>query len=183
MPITPNWFVLRCRPRREKFVSTILQAKGFEQFLPLYKERHRWADRMATVLVPLFPGYLFCRFSSADYLNVVNTPSVVEVLGNGRQYIPVPDKEISDIRHAVESGLTCEPWQTLVSGEPVRIVAGPFAGHEGTVAEIRSSSRLVLSVTLLQRSVLVTVDPDWVDRLSPASVVRSTPATHSTAQK
>ena len=39
-----------------------LRAKGLEELLPLQQVRRRWTDRVQAIDLPLFPGYLFCRF-------------------------------------------------------------------------------------------------------------------------
>jgi hypothetical protein len=39
---------------------------------------------------------------------------------------------------------------------------GPLAGIEGTIIEVKSKCRLIVSVSLLQRSVFVEIDRDWV---------------------
>jgi hypothetical protein len=44
----------------------------------------------------------------------------------------------------------------------VRIEHGPLCGLEGILLEFRGHNRLVLSVTLLQRSIAVQVEDAWV---------------------
>jgi transcription antitermination factor NusG len=44
----------------------------------------------------------------------------------------------------------------------VRVESGPLRGMEGILSEFRRQHRLVLSVTLLQRSIAVEVDSAWV---------------------
>jgi transcription antitermination factor NusG len=53
----------------------------------------------------------------------------------------------------------------LQIGRRVRIDHGPLSGLEGILLEIRGQHRLVLSVTLLQRSVAVQVDSAWATPL------------------
>jgi transcription antitermination factor NusG len=55
-----------------------------------------------------------------------------------------------------------EPWPYLHSGQQVRIDRGVLSGIEGVLVEIRKVHRIVVSVTLLQRSVSVEIDRDWV---------------------
>jgi hypothetical protein len=50
-------------------------------------------------------------------------------------------------------------WQT---GQKGRITGGPLAGVEGIVLSARHPVRLVLSVRLLQRSVLLEIENDCV---------------------
>ena len=51
------------------------------------------------------------------------------------------------------------PYEFWQSGRTGRITDGPLTGLEGTVVNVRHATRLVLSVTLLQRSVLLEIDP------------------------
>jgi len=56
------WYALRVRPRFEKMVASTLLMKGYEGFLPLYRKKSRWSDRIKESVLPFFPGYIFCRF-------------------------------------------------------------------------------------------------------------------------
>jgi transcription antitermination factor NusG len=139
-----------------------LDARGFESFLPLYKSQRRWSDRIKEIDLPLFPGYVFCHFSAMNRLPILTVPGVVQVVGIGKIPAPIDDTEIAAIQVAVKSGLPSEPWPSLCVGHRVRIEHGPLLGIEGTLLGFRGHSRLILSVTLLQRSVAVQVDEAWV---------------------
>src|SRR5439155_22135473 len=76
--------------------------------------------------------------------------------------IPIDDAEIAGIQAAVRSGLPSQPWPFLQVGQRVRIKYGALCDLEGILLDFTRQSRLVLSVTLLQRSVAVTVDAAWV---------------------
>ena len=56
------WYGVRTRANHERTAATVLEAKGYEQYLPSYKVRRRWSDRIVETILPLFPGYVFCRF-------------------------------------------------------------------------------------------------------------------------
>jgi hypothetical protein len=56
-------------------------------------------------------------------------------------------------------------WQT---GQTGRIASGPLAGIEGIVINAKQPLRLILSVGLLRRSVLLEIDSDCVDLVSEA---------------
>src|SRR3989449_2918115 len=79
------WFALRVRSRYENTVATILGGKGYEWFLPLYKSRRPWSDRIKEIQLPLFPGYIFCRFDLQHRLPILTTPGVVTVVGIDRK--------------------------------------------------------------------------------------------------
>lgn len=163
----PPWFAIQVRTRHEIGIADYLSAKGYEQFLPLYKCRKNWSDRIKEVQAPLFPGYLFCRFDPSDRLPILKTPGVVQIVGNGRSPAPVCDAEIAALQKMVASGLPNQPWPFLHAGDKVQIEAGPLRGLEGVLVAFRGSRHLVLSVTLLQRSVAVEIDCAFVSPIHP----------------
>ncbi len=156
------WFALRVRSRYENTVATFLGGKGYEWFLPLYKSRRRWSDRIKEIELPLFPGYVFCRFDLQHRLPILTTPGVVTVVGIGKRPIPIDDGEIAAIQAAVRSELPSRPWPFLEIGQRVRVEYGPLCGLEGILLDFKGHHRLILSVILLQRSVAVEVDGAWV---------------------
>jgi transcription antitermination factor NusG len=136
---------------------------GYEDFLPLCKTRTRWSDRTKEAETPLFPGYLFCRFDPQNRLPILKTPGVIQLVGYGRQPIPVEETEIEAIQALVASGLPSQPWPYLEVGEKVCIESGPLSGRQGVVLEFKGSKRLILSIALLQRSVAVEIEA-WAVR-------------------
>ena len=88
-------------------------------------------------------------------------------MGVGRTPIPIDESEIAAIQAAIKSGLPSQPWPFLQVGNRVRIEYGPLCGLEGILSGFRGHQRLVLSVTLLQRSIAVQVDAAWVQPLPP----------------
>lgn len=157
-----NWFVLRVKPNHEKRVFELVEYQGYEAFLPLYQERRKWGQRWHDVEAPLFPSYVFCRFNRQNWVPIINTPGVVDVIRNGKMLMPVEPTEIRALRVAQQANLAMEPSPYLPIGSEFRINAGPLAGLTGLLVEVKQRKRLVLSVTLLQRSVLAEIDREWV---------------------
>jgi transcription antitermination factor NusG len=161
------WYAIRVRSRLEKLVSAALRGKGYEEWLPLYRARHQWSDRVKQLDLPLFPGYIFCRFDVHDRLvPILTTPGVLAIVGAGKTPIPVPDDEMAAVQSIVRSGLAVQPWPSLNVGSQVCIQRGALAGITGTVLNVDKTCRLVLSIPLLQRAVAVEIDRDWVRPLT-----------------
>jgi transcription antitermination factor NusG len=166
------WFAIRVKSNYEKPVSTTLRGKGFEEFVPMYRARRQWSDRIKTVDLPLFPGYLFCRLDLSKRLPLLTTPGFLYVVGKGRTPEPVDENEISAIQRVVSSGLPLAPWPSLAVGQKVRLERGPLRGVEGVVSKIAGEHRIYVNASLLQRSVCVQVDPDWVRTVGgPSSIL------------
>jgi transcription antitermination factor NusG len=161
------WFALQVRTRQEASVAQQLNGQGYEKFLPLYKLRKRWSDRIKEVNTPLFPGYLFCRFNPQDRLPILKTPGVIQIVGFNNGPTAVDEAEIRSIQTLVTAGVPHQPWPFLAAGDRVRIESGPLLGLEGILIDVKRSHRLVLSVTLLQRSVAVEIDSALITAISP----------------
>ena len=157
------WFALQVRTRHELGVAGFLEAKGYKQFVPLYKSRKRWSDRIKVTEAPLFPGYLFCRFDPQHRLPILKTPGVIQIVGYNRIPSPIDEVEISAIQTLIASGLQTQPWPFLAVGERVRIESGALRGVDGIVVKMKENHRLVVSITLLRRSVAVEIDSALVE--------------------
>jgi transcription termination/antitermination protein NusG len=167
MPELP-WFALRVKPNYEKPVATALRGKGFEEFLPLLRTRRQWSDRVKTVELPLFAGYLFCRLKLEDRMPLLTTPGFLYIVGVGKNPEPVDESEIEAIQSVLRSGVAVTPWPFLMVGQKVLLKQGPLRGLEGVLTKIANQHRMYVSVTLLKRSISVEVAPEWIRPLEEA---------------
>jgi transcription antitermination factor NusG len=108
--------------------------------------------------LPLFPGYLFCRFDFNQRLPILTTPGVINVVRLGSQPQPVPQHEIAALETVVRSGMLLRPWPFLKAGQRVVIQEGPLRNVEGLLSEIKGHNQLIVSISLLQRSVAVNIE-------------------------
>lgn len=159
---TPPWFALYVKSHHEKLVSTALSNKGYVEFLPLYRGRHRHAGRFRDVDLPLFPNYVFCRFDPQKRLPILVTPGVFQIVGSSQGPEPVSDSEMEAVERIVGSGLPVQPWPFLQTGDRVNVVEGPLQGAQGIVEAASGECRLIVSITLLQRSMAVALDRRWI---------------------
>jgi len=156
------WFAVRVRPGEEKTSRLHLENRGYQCYLSASKYSGYREDRVKRMEVPLFPGYLFCRMNPHDRLTVLTTPGVIQIVGVGETAIPVDEDELTAIQRAENSGLPTMAWPYLRAGHLERVEQGPLCGLSGIVVRMRFRTKLVLSVHLLQRSVAVEIDRDWV---------------------
>jgi len=158
----PRWMAIRVRSRFEKIAAEALRLKGYEYFLPLYRSTRVWSDRTKRLDLPLFPGYLFCRFSVRNRVPVLECPGVMHIVGIGKTPIPVDEDEIAALQKIVHSGLPVAPCDFLQLGQRVRIHSGSLTGVQGILVDMRKRHRIVVSVSLLRRSVAVELDREAV---------------------
>ena len=170
-----QWFAIWTRSRQEKCAAAMLETLGVPHFLPLKTEVHQWSDRKQTVTVPLFSGYLFVRMNLAkrSRLEVLNAPGIAGFVGNQKGPLPIPDHQIEAIRTVLETQTECSVLPLLTEGDRVRVLRGPLVGVEGRLVPSNSSSRLSISIEMIQKSLLVNVSRQDVELLEHAGVPQS----------
>lgn len=171
-----SWYAVQVKPRHERIVAELFRQKEVESYLPLHMSRRRWSDRVKELPLPLFPGYVFAHVDVSRRLPVLTTAGVVRIIGAGSCPISVPDVEMENLRRAVGSGLSCLPHPRMEAGDAVEITSGPLRNVQGVVVRVRNENRLIVTVTLLQRSIAVEMNRDSVfgrvDRSIPAGAER-----------
>jgi len=158
-----GWYALYTRPRLEKQVFTDLSSRGIEAFLPTYKVRRRWSDRYKIVEVPLFKNYIFVRTTVGKYHESLRPFGAVSFVRFDEKPAEIPENEVESIRRLVTSELPYNPHPYLKVGRKVRVKNGPLEGCEGILTRKKGISRLILSIHLLQQSVVAEVDADCVE--------------------
>jgi transcription antitermination factor NusG len=154
-----QWLAVQVRPRREITCASLLTGKGYETFVPTcFQSAH-----------PLFSGYVFARSLGGTSARIVTTPGVIRLVAFAGQTATVDSSEIEAIRTVLRSGVPYRSSTVFQAGDPVRILDGALAGVEGTVCSIKSRRKLLVSIGLLQRSVLVDIDPLRLEHVAPPS--------------
>lgn len=159
----PRWYAISTRSRHEKSVGCLLVRRRIDTFLPLYETVRRWRNGDHRVQLPLFPGYAFVHIALQDRLQVLKVPGVARLVGFNGTPTPLEDEEVENLRQALAAGVKATPHPYLTEGRRVRITAGPLAGHEGVLIRKKGDVRVVLSIDLIQRSVLVSVEASWLE--------------------
>jgi transcription antitermination factor NusG len=157
-----RWYALTVKHQHERTVQSALQSKQLTTLVPLYRARQQWSDRTKEIDVPLFSGYIFCRFPYDERVRVLTTPGVRRIVGFGDSPTPVDDAEITAIERMMQSTTPIRPWPHLKPGDRVRVERGPLRGLIGTLIRERDVFRLVIGVELLQRSIAAEVSPDMI---------------------
>jgi transcription antitermination factor NusG len=148
-------------------VSELLTTKGYDIFAPVYRSRRKWSDRTKEIEAHLFPGYVFCHFDPKARSDspVITTPGVVKILGFANKPAPLEDREMEAVRLAAQPKACPKPFPYLSSGVKIRITQGPLSGLEGMLAKVKNKENLVVSVTMLRRSIAVEIDRSSVEVL------------------
>ena len=160
------WYAAHTRHQHEKQVARMLANKGFEVFLPLYTEMRQWRDRTKKMELPLFSCYVFLRGDLDRRLAILTTPGVHGMVSSAGKLAAIPEQEIQAVQSIIENRVNIEPHPFLKCGDFVRVKCGALEGLEGFLVRKKGQTRLIISVTLVERSVAAEVDACTVERLA-----------------
>lgn len=156
----PCWFAIQVKSGFELRIGSALEDKGYEAFVPTYQLHDAGQARAER---PLFSGYVFCRFDPLVRAPIVTTPGVIKVVGYGKRPASLDDSEMQAVRTVASSNLSAKPHSCVAPGQRVRLAEGPLRGLEGDIARTGEHRYFVVSVSLLQRSIAVEVEPGWLE--------------------
>lgn len=162
-----EWFAVQAlRGNFERRVRDQLRLSSIEEFLPLYKVRSRWSDRVKELERPLFPGYLFARVDPAagGISKLLELRPVIALLPSNLAPAAVSDVEVEAIAKLCSSDLPLLPAE-YKRGQMVTIRRGPLAGVSGVVSRLRDRYRLTVNIEIFKRGVEVELDAEAVSAL------------------
>lgn len=157
-----RWYACYTRARHEKQVEQLLRQRGFESYLPLIPMTRQWKDRKKLVEFPLFPSYVFGRFTLQEVHGVLTTPGVSTIVRTNGYPTPIPERDIENVQRfasaIVETGLEPEQRPFFAEGQWVKVLEGPFEGIEGVVIERRGRKRVLVGVEAIGQGLEIDID-------------------------
>jgi transcription antitermination factor NusG len=155
-----RWFAVFTVPQNEKSVIRHLELREVESFLPAYETVRVWKNRQRVkTILPLFPTYLFVHINHRERVRVLESPGVLQIIGNGRESIPVADADIDTLRASVTARLV-EPYRDLVIGQKVRVKSGVLQGVQGILVRRSGGDRFVLSFETINQHAAIQVSAE-----------------------
>ncbi len=151
------WYALCIRQRFREQCEDYLKAYAYDFFSPVKTEVRQWSDRRKTAQVPLFPGYLFCRFECKESMPIWRAPGVIDIINSGGRFLEVDAEQIDNVKRCLEASASVDVVPELVRGRKVQVIAGPMAGVFGVLAFVKQQQRVALEITMMNRSVLVEI--------------------------
>jgi transcription antitermination factor NusG len=176
MPVDAGarWYALQVKAQKERSVAAILDHKGYEAYLPLYRTATAKTGRAGNEERPLFPGYVFCRADLSNrFAPVITTPGVIRFVGWAARPAPIDHEEMDWLMRVVDSPHNCEPFSAPRIGERVTITSGPLRGLEGCLCAAKGENRLVIEITIVNRCIGIEIDDCTIARSCGAGAAGS----------
>jgi transcriptional antiterminator RfaH len=161
-----HWYVIYTKPRSEDVAREELERKEVPVFLPRIRyvsfQRHRTHESIE----PLFPNYLFARFTvPEEYYYVKWTRGVKRVLGNGHTPVPLDDSIVIFLKEKTNEKGLIQPEFNLKYGDRVRVRQGPLQGLWGIVqGHVDAKGRVRVLMDILRSGAVVELPYSFVER-------------------
>jgi transcription antitermination factor NusG len=157
----PHWYACYTRSRHEKTVERLLRRNEIDCYHPTVVRESQWKDRRKLVHFPLFPGYVFGRFTLDNVTQVLATHGVACIVSIRGYPTPIPASEIENVRLlsqvVAQTGVEPDRGALMHEGNWVRVAAGPFRGLEGRVVERRGRRRVLVGITAIGQGLEVDI--------------------------
>lgn len=157
------WHILHVRPRCEKKTARYCDSVNIEHYLPLRSEQKVYQRRKVNVFKPLFPGYVFTKFSISQRILVLKSRQIVRILEVKNQAVLID--ELHQIQKALEVNPCLSACSAVKKGMRVRIISGAFKGLEGMVIRLKGQKHVVLNVDLIGRGLLLEAGLETLETL------------------
>jgi len=160
-----RWYTIQTKPGKEPLVESRLRDLKLEVFLPWLRAQRRTGTRYQKVLVPLFPGYLFCCLDlllsgkAARY-----AAGVKDFVRFGNRIPEIEAEVIQALRNRCRNGVAEIQRRICEMGGRVMIRDGALSGLEGIFErEMGGRHRVAVLLEILGRRTRVVLSSEMID--------------------
>jgi transcriptional antiterminator RfaH len=162
-----NWYVVATKPNGERTASANLMRQGFEPYLPQTRVTRRHARKVDQVKRPLFPGYIFVSLNrqTARWRSINGTLGVRHILTNNGVPQAITGGFVEALMAHEDDGVIDIQGPTLVAGDVVQVLDGPFAEQIGQIMSAEQAGRVRLLLNLMGGDVVSTMPLDMLEKI------------------
>lgn len=155
-----QWLAVSTHPHRERAALENLVRQGFAPYCPMIAKRVRHARQSREVMRPLFPGYVFVRYTPGVTIwrPILSTIGVRALVRFGDKLATLEQGFIDGLRSRECDGAIVRPAEPYQVGQQVRIADGAFENLVATIIGLDERDRLILLMDLLNNKIKVKVD-------------------------
>ena len=143
-----SWFAAKTKKRAEFKALEFFNSIGVNSYVPYYKTKRVWSDRIKKIKVSAIPGYLFFKLKKIDFDLVNLNPYTTNVVrtSSGKPAV-IPHNEIDCLKKYL-SGSEEANETFLTVDDVVTIGSGPFCSERGVIEKFIQNRALVLLKSL-----------------------------------
>jgi transcriptional antiterminator RfaH len=161
-----HWYAAYTKPRTEKKTANLLAGSGVEVYLPMQKTLRQWSDRKKWVEMPLLRSYLFVKSDLSDYLDILNTPGVVRIIGFEGKPVAIPEYQIDIIKAIISEKIETDViFDEIPAGSPVEITYGALKGLRGEVVRYGNKQKVIIRLDQISTSMFLKIPLCFVKKV------------------
>jgi transcriptional antiterminator RfaH len=165
----PNWFALWTKPQQEDRACSNLKFWGVECFNPKIQkcQRNPFTGIGTFITKPLFPRYVFSRFTAGTLLHQISfTRGVHRVVSFNGRPVPIDDEVIAFFKSRVRQNGFLNIGEPLKPGDKIKIKKGPWQDLVGVVErDLTTSERVLILITSISYQGRLSIDKNLIDKL------------------
>jgi len=145
------WYAIYTKPGKEDTIAYRLEGIGIEVLNPKIRFKKYRRNKLAEVVEPLFPCYLFANFEKEKYAHLITYTRGVRYIVGKTNPIVVHDEIIDTIKEGMEAGniIVVKP-RKFSKGERVLVKEGPFKDFYGIFErETRGPERVMVLLDMI----------------------------------
>ena len=149
-----SWFAAKTKFKGEFKALDFFKSIGVKSYVPSYKTRRIWSDRIKKVTVPAISGYVFFHLPKINY-EIVNINPFTKNIVKGLDGLPaiITEKEIDTLKKYLK-GEDLMYGANLYEGQNIKIGSGPFIYKKGTINKI-GCSKVVINIEAMNISLIL----------------------------
>lgn len=157
----PAWYCVRTRQKQEHIAAgNLRQVAEVEVFNPRLKFRRATQRGPVWFTEPLFPSYIFARFSLRPTLEQVRRTAGVSTVVHFADRFPSIAAEVIEELRAMTGGQELIVQESILEpGQEIRVATGAFQGLTAVVKQVLpAAQRVRILLELLGRDTAVEID-------------------------
>ena len=157
-----KWFAIKTKAKNEFKARDFFSSFDIESYVPYFRTKRVWSDRIKKINIPAIPGYAFFKLNKLDY-NLINLNPYTKSIVRGINGLPavITENEISVLKSYLNGTADDDGFFNCNIGEKVKIISGPMIYKSGVVEKINNKTVIITLKSLnvkviIKKSDLVT---------------------------
>lgn len=161
------WYLLYTKPRQEAVAMEHLSNQNYHAYLPQITVEKRKKGQYQAVVEPMFPRYIFIQLDqhTDNWGPIRSTRGVAGMVRFGGEPAKVPDDLIACLQQAQAQTHVEDLAPTFVTGDVVKVMAGPFAGYEAVFSAEKSDERVIILLNIANAHSKVQLSKDDIEKV------------------
>ena len=137
------WFAAKTKPKGEFKAMNFFNSIGIDSYVPSYRTKKIWSDRVKKVTVPAISGYVFFELTKINF-ELINLNPYTKCVVRGIDGAPavIRENEIATLKKYL-NGEHINTEISFYEGQNIKVCSGPFMLKKGIVNKVNDSKVII----------------------------------------